>query len=88
VDDTVVGELRAALRQALGAAQADGVFPEIRMALLISELGREMAEAAGEDHLGKLVANVQVAIERAARSARDDRNYQDAVERSIDQWPH
>ena len=81
-----MADLRSALREALAAAQAEGVLPEIRMALLISELGHEIADTAVQDELNPLVASVQAAVEHAARTARDDQTYQNAVERSVDHW--
>ena len=86
MDDTGIADLRSALRQALDAARADGVPPSIRITLLVSELGYEIANAEAEERLDELVASTQAAVEHAARTARDERSYQDAVERFVERW--
>lgn len=73
MDETGVSTLRNELRQALEAAQAAGVPPMTRLALLVVQLGREMSEAGRADELHKLVANIQAAVEHAALAAGDER---------------
>ena len=58
----------------------------IRITLLVSELGHEIANAEGEDELDTLVVSTQAAVEHAARTARDDQSFQEAVERFVDRW--
>ena len=88
MDESTEAALRSALRHALDAAKADGVPDQVRMALLVSELGREMLKAAGDDGLTKLVPCVQAAVEHAARTARSEHHYEEGVAQFLDQRLH
>lgn len=86
MSETGVADFRSALRQAFEAARADGVPLEMQIALLVSELGHLVASWATDDAFEAAVANLQQAVAHATRTARDDVQYQDAVERFVDRW--
>ena len=88
MDESTEAALRSALRHALDTAKADGVPDQVRMALLVSELGREMLKAAGDDGLAKLVPCVQAAVDHAARTARSEYDYEEDDAQSLDPRLH
>ena len=61
-----VADFRSAIRRALVSAEADAVPPDVTMSVLVSELGKLMADASVGSDLGQLIASVQGAIEYAA----------------------
>ena len=86
MDETGIDAMRLALRRAVSAARAGNVPADVRIALLVAELGREMSKAAGDDGLAKLVPGVQAAVEHAARTAHSEFGYEEDAAQLLDQW--
>ena len=82
MNDAAIAELRLQLRKVLEAATTAGVTADVRMTLLVNELGREMAIVTTSDRLPKLVSSVQAAVELAA-NAPHDQDLDHSVKRRI-----
>jgi hypothetical protein len=67
--------LRAGLRNALDAADADGLPPEMQLMLMVSELGELTARLAGAGFEMQL-SDLLEAVEHASRAALSDDDYQ------------
>jgi hypothetical protein len=86
LNDRTCADLRAALDDALTAAEAGGLPPEVQITLLLSELGRLIAGSGGGEFEIRLAYALK-ALDHAARTAL--RDFDDpATERFVQRRPN
>ena len=86
MDDRTCADFRAALDDALTAAEAGGLAPEVQITLMLSELGRLIA-GAGDGVFDVRLAYALTALDHAGRTAL--RDFDDpAAERFVKRLPN
>jgi len=86
LQDDACAAFRTALKAAIEAAEAGGMSPEVRIALVVTALGDLVAASAEPGKFQRLLDNVQRAIEHAAWTAQRDPTHRESLDVFVERW--